>query len=139
MGFVLLIVAVLVAWFLISAMNRAKTRMAYADQREAMRELEEMEGKPHLHPSWYSNVGRLREFLHGSARLAERRGVPLEFTQDAVTIAFFHYIALLERKGSSFTAQQIAGADYLENQWFLAPLDKQTECLSAQLNRTLGK
>lgn len=143
MGFVLLLVVGLVAWFSISAVNRAKTRMAYADQREAERTMENMEGEPHLKPTWVQDRERLREFAHAAARLSERRGVPVEyfqhlFSDDARINRLMHFITLLERRGSGLTAQKIAAADYVVSQWFLAPSSQQNDFMTAELKRKLG-
>jgi hypothetical protein len=142
-GFFLLIIAGLVAWFFISAASRAKMRMAYADQRAAERELDELTVEPHLKPTWALRQDGLREFAYAAGRLCERRGVPLEFFQhlsadDGWTNGLMHYIALLERRGNSFTAQKIAAADYVVSQWFLIPSPQQGEFMTAQLKRKLG-
>lgn len=143
MGIFLLIVAGLVAWFFISAMNRAKTRMAYADRRQAERELNSLDRAPYLSPTWALNQARLEMFLRGATKLVERDGVPVEFVRDLTTSSeglrrLMHYIALLERQGSSFTFQQIAGAEYYLHQWLELPVAESVQYKTAEMKRKLG-
>jgi len=118
MGIFLLIVAGLIAWFFISAMNRAKTRMAYADAQEAKREIAELDREPYLKPSWVNVDNSREEFLQGALLLAERNGTPvsfggLYFTEEDEVDELLHYIALLQRRGSSFTDQKIAATRFI--------------------------
>lgn len=122
MGIFLLIVAGLIAWFFISAMNRAKTRMAYADAQEAKREIAELDREPHLKPSWIKVGASQEEFLQGALLLAERNGTPvsyggLYFTEEDKVDELMHYIALLERRGSSFTDQKIAATRFISERF----------------------
>lgn len=62
MGIFLLIVAGFVAWVVIAGITKANRRMAYADQKDAERELKTLKGEPQLMPTWAMKPGRLREF-----------------------------------------------------------------------------
>lgn len=118
----LLIIAGLVAWFFISAMNRAKTRMAYADAQEAERALAELDGAPHLKPSWVNVENSQQEFLYGALMLAERNGTPvsyggLYFTEKDKIDELLHYVAVIQRQGGSFTDQKIAATRFISERF----------------------
>lgn len=126
MGIFLLIVVGLVAWFFISAMNRAKTRMAYADVQDAQRQIAQLESEPHLAPSWVHSRDRQEEFVHGTLKLAERNGTPLPFgslyfTEEDKVTEIMHFIALLERRGSNFTDQKIAATRFISERFLGLP------------------
>lgn len=143
MAIVLLIIAGLVAWFFLSAINRAKTRMAYADQQAAKREIRDEGGEPFLKPSWAANRDRVEEFVTGQVKLAQRSGVSIAFTshvlRDPDTQAeLMHYLTLLERRGSGFTSQQVAAGQWISERYLLLPLAEQTEFFKEDINR-LGR
>ena len=144
MGVFLLIVAGLIAWFFISAMNKAKTRMAYADRRQAERELNSLDRTPYLSPTWVLDDARLKMFLGGATKLAERDGVAIEFVRDQMTSSdglrrLMHYIALIEQQGGSFLDQQTAGAEYLVKAWLFQPVADTVRYKTAEMNRKLGR
>lgn len=126
MGIFLLIIAGLVAWFFISAMNRAKTRMAYADQQMALREAAELDVKPNLKPSWIKVGDSQQDFLHGAIMLAERNGTPISFgrlyfTEEDKVDELLNYIGLLQRGGSSFTDQKVAATRFITERFERLP------------------
>ncbi len=122
MGIFLLIVAGLVAWFFISAINRANRRMAYADQKDAERELKGLQGEPQLMPSWAMKPGRLREFMARVEITLRSREVPAQFIETVLGDnleyhRIMHFVALLERRNGGSTAQVTAAADYIFDKW----------------------
>lgn len=129
MGFFLLIIAGLVAWFFISAMNRAKRRMAYADQQSAARELSALQGEPELMPTWLMRPGHLREFLARVEVTLRSREVPAQFVErvladDLEYHRIMHLVALLERRNGGLTAQVTAAADYVWDKWVAQELHR---------------
>lgn len=78
MGFFLLIIAGLVAWFFISAMNRAKRRMAFADQRMAQHHMEATTDRD-LIPTWARSRPNVNAFVEATSVLVEGRSVPPTF------------------------------------------------------------
>lgn len=122
MGFFLLIIAVLVAWFFISAISRANRRMAYADQKDAERELKASHDDPHLMPTWAMKPGRTREFMARVEIISSSRQVPAQFVEmiyrDGLEYhRIMHFVALLERRNASTSAQATAAADYIFDKW----------------------
>nr|WP_313427066.1 hypothetical protein [Brevundimonas diminuta] len=141
MGFVLLIVAGLVAWLFISAAIKGKVRDAEAEQREVQRIMSGLKEAPSQKPTWAGSRDSLREFVHAVGRLGERRGIPLEFFQqlDESKISWLlHYLAILERRGASFTNQKIAAVDHLTTEWFALPMHHQVALTSAEIKRKIG-
>ena len=142
MGIFLLIIAGLIAWVVFAGMAKGKARMAYADRRDAEREMAEADFEPHLVPSWSLDNAKLREFVVPVMGLAERRGVPMVYVQDLLSDGgshqLMHLIALLERRGTSLTDQKIAAVDYIFDKWVVVPPAEQGEFLTADLKRQLG-
>lgn len=118
MGIFLLIVAGLIAWFFISAMNLAKRRMAYADAQEAKPEIAGLDGERYLKPTWVDVGDSQRDFLQRALLLAERNGTPISygglyFTERDKVDELLHFIALLQRRGGSFSDQKIAASTFI--------------------------
>lgn len=122
MGIFLLIVAGLVAWFFIAAMSKANRRMAYADQKEAERELKAVEDDPQMMPTWLLKPGQFRDFWMRVAQELTDRQVPQPFAErmfnnDLEYHRIMHLVALLERRNGGFKAQVNAAADYVFDKW----------------------
>ena len=142
MAFVLLIIAGLVAWFFIAAAAKGKVRHAEAEQRAVRKIMDGLTEEPNQRPTWAKNRDGLREFVYAVGKLGERRGMPLEFFQqldDSEINWLMHYLAILERRGASFTDQKIAAVDHLLGVWFMIPASKQGELMAAELTRKLGR
>ena len=127
MGFFLLVIAGLVAWFFISAMNRAKRRMAYADAQAAKRELAEAEGAPHRKPTWVGDRDRMEIVVNGVLNWSLHNGIPVSFASTYFTEQdkigeLMHYLALLERRGSRLTDQQIAAGEFIAGKFIILPM-----------------
>ena len=140
---VLLIIAGLVAWFFIAAIARANARLAYADQRGAELELDEID-EPHLKPTWSFRQDRLREFVHALGTLAQRRMVPQRYVQELLDDEDFiarlmHLAAIMDRRGSSFSAQKIAAADYVSGEWLNVPVNLRAGYIKMELDRLHGR
>lgn len=145
MGFLILIVIVgVVAWYFLKAAALGMARHGQAEQRAVTRIMDEMDDEPSQKPTWAHDREKLGEFAHAVGRLSERRGVPLEYYQhflaeNAAINRLMHYMAILQRRGGTFAAQEIAAADYILGQWFLIPISKQGEFMSAELNRKMAR
>lgn len=144
MVFVVVFVLGLVGWVLIAGVSKGKARRAEAEQRSVLQIMNDLREEPNQKPNWAHDRNRLREFAHAVGRLAERRGVPLEFIQqflaeDASIHWLMHYMAILERRGVSFAAQEIAAADHILSQWFLIPMAQQRTLMDAELTRKVGR
>lgn len=122
MGLFLLIVLGLIAWFVVSAVMKANGRMAYADQKNAERELKALEGEPHLMPSWAMKPGRLRDFFTMVSETLQKQGMPKSYIDKAIADdleyhRILHLVTLVERRKGGMTAQFSAAADYIWDKW----------------------
>lgn len=122
MVWVLLLIAGLIAWVVISGVTKANSRMAYADRKDAERELKAIEGEPHLMPSWAMKSGSLREFFARVREVLQGREVPRHYVEGVIADdleyhRILHFVTLLERRKGGWSAQVIAAADYIFDKW----------------------
>lgn len=73
-------------------------------------------------PSWAGDRSKNEAFVIGIQNLAMGRGVPQQFVQNALSetrtfAALVNHAAEMERKGSSFTDQQVAVSHKLVDMW----------------------
>ena len=64
-------------------------------------------------PSWYANVERREEFLHGIQTMSRRNEVPDEYYQEVLSkevnyVRLFNYAGAMEVRKASFIEQQLA-------------------------------
>lgn len=142
MGFFLLIIAGLVAWFFISAMNRAKRRMAFADQRMAQHHMDTTADRD-LIPTWARSRPNVNAFVEAMYVLVEGRSVPPTFftgmMEDPEVIAeLMHYIALVEREGASMSDQRAAAAQFVFERWLVLPHDQQEPFMDSHIRKMMG-
>lgn len=110
----------LVVAFLVWSFIKAKARIHYANKLQVERELKE--GGSALYPSWYTNKGRMEEFVVMLNASAKRKSLPERFVRGVMTNDFSHnklfFIAgLMEQQGASFEEQTMAVMDHIEKYW----------------------
>ena len=114
-GIFLLIIAGLVAWFFISAMNRAKARMAYADAQMAERAFAGI-------PTWARSKPKVDRFVEEMYALVEERAIARGFFTDLMTDpAAIDEVMLAmadaERAGALLDDQKAAAVDFVAVCW----------------------
>lgn len=107
------------AFFVISSIFKAKSRMHNANQMGAMRDL--LAGTL-IMPSWSSNAERRDEFVYSIQRAAAHKGVQESYLQETLMnpealTSLVHYAGAMEQRGASFIEQQAAVAEMLVELW----------------------
>lgn len=121
-----------VAFAVFKSYLNAKTRMHYANERRAEREVGS--GAKHV-PSWAGDNDENQIFVEVIQKGAMRKGVPQTFLWavlgDTDTFRSLVYLAgAMEREGASFVEQQVAVSDKLVQMWEQAPAKVRSAALS---------
>ena len=116
----MVVLLLLIAGIVIYAFIKAKTRMYYANQAGAMRDL--ASGSTASFPSWGTNKDRVEEFILVIQSLAKRKGIPQSyvvatFSNKQTFQMLFQYAGKMEERRASFAEQQAATADLLVKIW----------------------
>ena len=121
-----------VAFAVLKSYLNAKSRMHYANERIAEREVKS--GARHV-PSWAGDNDENHIFVECIQKGALRKGVPQAFLWavlgDTETFQSLVFLAgAMEREGSSFIEQQVAVSDKLVQMWEMAPEKVRSASLS---------
>jgi len=121
-----------VAFAVLKSYLDAKSRIHYANERRADREVKS--GGKHV-PSWAGNNDENQIFVEVIQKGAVRKGVPQTFLLavlgDSDTFQDLVFMAgAMEREGASFIEQQVAVSDRLVDIWERAPAKVRAAALS---------
>jgi hypothetical protein len=141
MMILLFVAAVFLAWptaglsivaFLIFAFVRmhfkVKARMHHADEAVARRQMERSDSL--AVPKWARDESEREVFIYSVVKVAKHRGVPEMFSMGFLNseISVREVINLagqMERQGASFTSQQLATTNLIEQAWNRLGADEQ--------------
>lgn len=122
-----------VAFAIFNGFLSAKSRIHYANERRAEREVQS--GVKHV-PSWAGSNDENQIFVEVIQKGAVRKGVPQSFLWavlgDKDTFQGLVFLAgAMECEGASFVEQQVAVSDKLVEMWEQAPAKVRTSALSS--------
>jgi hypothetical protein len=121
MAIILIFFLALIAIYGIIHYNKSRARFHWANQKEAMRELDN--GAPLTPPSsWSNNPDKVDTFFKVLEKAVPHKGVPRSYVSAQVRFDGTREIILavagrMEQKGSPYFAQQAACMDFIVAAW----------------------